>query len=248
MGSSIRTTRRTRLRRPRNPETSSRSSPPGSPNSPPSACKSATTRISFHSTPEKPPPPRACNRSMLPSRRASRVCSPSRSAPPPEANSTARRRTRSPCSKSGGMEATASLASLSAACYILEVETLPRLSGFESSPGAGGGRREGRVAQNPRTAGSRRAHHRGGTHPHVPTADTRILPGGTAYQTDCGMTGPYRSVIGVDTETILQRFLTGLPVRMEAAKHGVELHSVILDVDEETGKARAIRRHTINGD
>ena len=87
-----------------------------------------------------------------------------------------------------------------------------------------------------------------GTHTHVPTADTRILPGGTAYQTDCGMTGPYRSVIGVDTDTILQRFLSGLPVRMEAAKHGVELHSVIVDVDEETGRARAVRRHTINGD
>ncbi len=87
-----------------------------------------------------------------------------------------------------------------------------------------------------------------GTHTHVPTADTRILPGGTAYQTDCGMTGPYRSVIGVETETILQRFLSGLPVRMEAAKHGAELHSVIVDVDETTGKARAIRRHAINGD
>jgi metallophosphoesterase (TIGR00282 family) len=87
-----------------------------------------------------------------------------------------------------------------------------------------------------------------GTHTHVPTADTRILPGGTAYQTDCGMTGPYRSVIGVDTETILQRFLSGMPVRMEAAKQGAELHSVIIDVDEETGKARAFRRHTINGE
>jgi metallophosphoesterase (TIGR00282 family) len=87
-----------------------------------------------------------------------------------------------------------------------------------------------------------------GTHTHVPTADTRILPGGTAYQTDCGMTGPYKSVIGVETETILQRFLSGLPVRMEAAKHGAELHSVIVDVDEETGKARAVRRHTINGE
>jgi metallophosphoesterase (TIGR00282 family) len=87
-----------------------------------------------------------------------------------------------------------------------------------------------------------------GTHTHVPTADTRILPGGTAYQTDCGMTGPYRSVIGVDTETILQRFLSGMPVRMEAAKHGAEFHSVIVDVDEETGKARAFRRHTINGE
>jgi hypothetical protein len=87
-----------------------------------------------------------------------------------------------------------------------------------------------------------------GTHTHVPTADTRILPGGTAYQTDCGMTGPYKSVIGVETETILQRFLSGMPVRMEAAKHGAELHSVIVDVDEETGKARAFRRHAINGE
>src|SRR5579872_3459558 len=87
-----------------------------------------------------------------------------------------------------------------------------------------------------------------GTHTHIPTADTRILPGGTAYQTDCGMTGPYHSVIGVQTEIVLQRFLTALPVRMEAARDGVELHAVIVDVDEETGKARAIRRHTIQGD
>ncbi len=87
-----------------------------------------------------------------------------------------------------------------------------------------------------------------GTHTHVPTADTRILPGGTAYQTDCGMTGPYDSVIGVETDVILQRFLTALPVRMEAARKGVELHAVIVDVDETTGQARAIRRHAINGD
>lgn len=87
-----------------------------------------------------------------------------------------------------------------------------------------------------------------GTHTHIPTADTRVLPGGTAYQTDCGMTGPYRSVIGVETEIVIRRFLTGLPVRMEAAKHGVELHSVIVDVDETTGRARAVRRHTIRGD
>jgi metallophosphoesterase (TIGR00282 family) len=87
-----------------------------------------------------------------------------------------------------------------------------------------------------------------GTHTHVATADTRILPGGTAYQTDCGMTGPYESVIGVDTGIIIQRFLTGLPVRMEAARKGGELHAVIVDVDEATGKARAIRRHAINGD
>src|SRR5208282_5829482 len=86
-----------------------------------------------------------------------------------------------------------------------------------------------------------------GTHTHVATADTRILPGGTAYQTDCGMTGPYDSVIGVDTGIIIQRFLTGLPVRMEAARKGAELHAVIVDVDEETGKARAVRRHAIDG-
>jgi len=87
-----------------------------------------------------------------------------------------------------------------------------------------------------------------GTHTHVPTADTRILPGGTAYQTDCGMTGPYHSVIGVETETIVQRFLTALPVRMEAARQAPELHAVIIDVDEATGRARSIRRHAINGD
>jgi metallophosphoesterase (TIGR00282 family) len=87
-----------------------------------------------------------------------------------------------------------------------------------------------------------------GTHTHIPTADTRILPGGTAYQTDVGMTGPYDSVIGVRKDLIFQRFLTSLPVRMEAAKGGVELHSVIVDVDEVTGQARGIRRHTVRGD
>ncbi len=84
-----------------------------------------------------------------------------------------------------------------------------------------------------------------GTHTHVPTADTRILTGGTAYQTDVGMTGPYDSVIGVDKNIILRRFLTSLPVRMEAARHGAELHSVIIEVDEKTGKAISLRRYTI---
>lgn len=84
-----------------------------------------------------------------------------------------------------------------------------------------------------------------GTHTHVPTADTRVLPNGTAYQTDCGMTGPYDSVIGVDKDIILRRFLTGLPVRMEAAKGKVELHAVILEADEATGRAVSIRRHTV---
>ncbi len=87
-----------------------------------------------------------------------------------------------------------------------------------------------------------------GTHTHIPTADTRILPGGTAYQTDCGMTGPYDSVIGVDKQIVLQKFLTAMPVRMEPAKGSVELHSVIVDVDDQTGKALSIRRHTVQGD
>ena len=87
-----------------------------------------------------------------------------------------------------------------------------------------------------------------GTHTHVPTADTRILPGGTAYQTDVGMTGPYDSIIGVRKDVILERFLTALPVRMEPAKGAVELHSVIIEVDEASGKAIEIRRHTVKGD
>jgi 2',3'-cyclic-nucleotide 2'-phosphodiesterase len=81
-----------------------------------------------------------------------------------------------------------------------------------------------------------------GTHTHIPTADTRILANGTAYQTDVGMTGPYLSVIGVDKEIALRRFLTQLPVRMEAARHGAELHAVVVQVDEATGRACAIRR------
>jgi hypothetical protein len=87
-----------------------------------------------------------------------------------------------------------------------------------------------------------------GTHTHVPTADTRILPGGTAYQTDCGMTGPYHSVIGVDIEIVTRRFLTGLPVRMEAARQSPELHAVVVEVDPSTGRALAVRRHAIQGD
>jgi len=87
-----------------------------------------------------------------------------------------------------------------------------------------------------------------GTHTHIPTADTRILPGGTAYQTDVGMTGPYDSVIGVRKDVIIERFLTGMPVRMEPAKGSVELHSVIVEVDDATGHAIAIRRHTLKGD
>jgi hypothetical protein len=81
-----------------------------------------------------------------------------------------------------------------------------------------------------------------GTHTHIPTADTRVLPGGTAYQTDVGMTGPYDSVIGVQKEQILQRFLTSLPGRFEAAMNDVRFCAVLVDCDESTGKARGIQR------
>lgn len=80
-----------------------------------------------------------------------------------------------------------------------------------------------------------------GTHTHVPTADARILPKGTAYQTDVGMTGPYDSIIGVDRDIVLRRFLTSMPVRMEPAKGGVELRATIVEVDEQTGKSLSIR-------
>ena len=81
-----------------------------------------------------------------------------------------------------------------------------------------------------------------GTHTHIQTADEKILPGGTAYVTDCGMTGPYDSVIGRKKELILTRFLTNLPTRFEMATEGVEMHGVIIDVDDKTGKATAIKR------
>lgn len=81
-----------------------------------------------------------------------------------------------------------------------------------------------------------------GTHTHVPTADTRVLPKGTAYQTDVGMTGPYDSVIGVEKEQILHRFLTGLPGRFEAAKGDPRFCGVVIDCDENTGRANGIQR------
>jgi metallophosphoesterase (TIGR00282 family) len=81
-----------------------------------------------------------------------------------------------------------------------------------------------------------------GTHTHVPTADERILPDGTAYQTDVGMTGPYDSVIGSDKNLALRRFLTAMPIRLDSAKGGGELHAAIVTVDPGTGYATAIRR------
>jgi len=79
-----------------------------------------------------------------------------------------------------------------------------------------------------------------GTHTHVQTADARVLPGGTAYLTDVGMTGPHDGVIGVEKGPVIQRFLTGLPARFETATGDLRLHAVVIDADETTGKARRI--------
>jgi hypothetical protein len=81
-----------------------------------------------------------------------------------------------------------------------------------------------------------------GTHTHVPTADERILPRGTAFQTDVGMTGAYDSIIGFRPEEILEKFLMNTPRRMEVAKRDVRLVGALIDVDEESGQARAIVR------
>jgi metallophosphoesterase (TIGR00282 family) len=86
-----------------------------------------------------------------------------------------------------------------------------------------------------------------GTHTHIPTADERILAGGTAYQTDVGMTGPYDSVIGSEKGLAIRRFLTGMPIRLDNAKGGAELHATIVTVDPETGHATAIRRVSCAG-
>jgi hypothetical protein len=81
-----------------------------------------------------------------------------------------------------------------------------------------------------------------GTHTHVPTADERVLPNGTAYITDVGMSGPYDGVIGVKKELVVAKFLNGMPVRFEPATGDVRLCAVVIDCDENTGKARSIER------
>ena len=81
-----------------------------------------------------------------------------------------------------------------------------------------------------------------GTHTHIPTADERILPGGTAYQTDVGMSGPYDSVIGVEKELVLHRFLTGMPGKFEAAKGNPKMCAALIACDPATGRASAIQR------
>lgn len=81
-----------------------------------------------------------------------------------------------------------------------------------------------------------------GTHTHIQTADERILPKGTAYLTDVGMTGPYDSVIGRKKDRIIERFMTGMPTRFELGTEDVELHGALVEIDERTGKALKIAR------
>jgi metallophosphoesterase (TIGR00282 family) len=85
-----------------------------------------------------------------------------------------------------------------------------------------------------------------GTHTHVQTADERVLPKGTAYITDVGMTGPHDSVIGVDKSAIIARFLTGRPQRFETATENPRLNGVIVTADETTGRAQSIERLSLS--
>lgn len=87
-----------------------------------------------------------------------------------------------------------------------------------------------------------------GTHTHVSTADDRILPGGTAYQSDVGMTGPYDGILGVEREAVLDKFLTAMPVKFEVAEGRTQLNGICIDLDDQTGKARSLQRIMINDD
>lgn len=87
-----------------------------------------------------------------------------------------------------------------------------------------------------------------GTHTHVQTNDYRILPEGTAYITDVGMTGPYDGILGMDREVVLKRFLTALPVRFEVSKGRTQLNGVIIELDKKDGKAKSINPIIINDD
>lgn len=87
-----------------------------------------------------------------------------------------------------------------------------------------------------------------GTHTHVQTADNRVLPGGTAFLTDVGMTGPHDGVIGVEKAAVLQRFLTGLPTRFETATGDPRLNAVVVTGDADTGRASAIERVSLGAE
>jgi metallophosphoesterase (TIGR00282 family) len=85
-----------------------------------------------------------------------------------------------------------------------------------------------------------------GTHTHVQTADEQILPGGTAYLTDVGMTGPHDGVIGVDKTAVIDKFLRGMPVKMETAAGNPRLNGILITVDQTTGKARSVQRLSLS--
>lgn len=85
-----------------------------------------------------------------------------------------------------------------------------------------------------------------GTHTHVQTADEKILPGGTAYITDVGMTGPSDSVIGIDKEQIIERFLLQMPKKFETARGGGIFSAVVIEMEEDSGKSTAIQRLMLN--
>jgi len=87
-----------------------------------------------------------------------------------------------------------------------------------------------------------------GTHTHVATADEQILPGGTAYITDLGMTGPHDGVIGMKTSIVLERFLTGLNTRFEVSEGEPQLNGLLIEIHEETGRAMSVQRLRVKQD
>ncbi|MHC4873371.1 MAG: TIGR00282 family metallophosphoesterase [Planctomycetota bacterium] len=87
-----------------------------------------------------------------------------------------------------------------------------------------------------------------GTHTHIQTADERILPGGTAYITDLGMTGPYESVLGRKTENVLHKFVTNMPSRFDVAADDVRLCGAVIEVDDSNGHARSIERVSLSAE
>ena len=87
-----------------------------------------------------------------------------------------------------------------------------------------------------------------GTHTHVQTADERVLPGGTAYVTDLGMTGPHDSVLGRDKDRVIRAITTGMPTHFDVAKGDVRINGVLITVNPETGLATAIKRICVTDD
>lgn len=84
-----------------------------------------------------------------------------------------------------------------------------------------------------------------GTHTHVQTADNEVLPKGTAFISDAGMTGPFDSVIGIKKDTIIERFLTQIPNRFDVAKNDIRLQGVVIDIEAQSGRANAIERISV---